>query len=162
MPTSRSPTISARKTTPAAEALGKTAKSPAPTTQRSTLFTAAPAGLRPESTRGFGTSASRPSDSTRHAPADPRSHSRLRSPPWSRERPPVVAVSCDCWRKASPYACRSVTGATVYYVLESAPDVIAVPVGAFADPAFPEPHVSVWERRKHGWVLPPTRVEHVS
>lgn len=53
-------------------------------------------------------------------------------------------------------------GATVYYVLESAPDVIAVPVGAFADPAFPEPHVSVWERRKHGWVLPPTRVEHVS
>jgi hypothetical protein len=52
-------------------------------------------------------------------------------------------------------------GATVYYVLESAPEVIAVPVGAFADPAFPEPRVSVWERRKHGWVVPPTGAEHV-
>jgi hypothetical protein len=51
-------------------------------------------------------------------------------------------------------------GATVYYVLDSAPDVIAVAVGAFADPAFPEPRVSVWEERKHGWVTLPAGVEH--
>jgi hypothetical protein len=53
-------------------------------------------------------------------------------------------------------------GSTVYYLLESAPDVIAVPVGAFADPGFPEPGVSVWERRKHGWVIPPPHAEHAS
>jgi hypothetical protein len=46
-------------------------------------------------------------------------------------------------------------GSTVYYVLDSAPDVVAVPVGAFADPTFPEPTVSVWESRKHAWVVPP-------
>ena len=51
-------------------------------------------------------------------------------------------------------------GATVYYVLASAPDVVAVPVGAFADPTFPEPRVSVWESRKHAWVTLPPDVEH--
>jgi len=47
-------------------------------------------------------------------------------------------------------------GSTVYYVVDSAPDVVAVPVGAFADPAFPEPAFSVWESRKHAWVAPPS------
>lgn len=46
-------------------------------------------------------------------------------------------------------------GATVYYVLDSDPELIAVPVGAFADPAFPAPAVSVWESRRHAWVTPP-------
>lgn len=46
-------------------------------------------------------------------------------------------------------------GATVYYTLASAPDVIAIPVGAFADPEFPPPRVSVWESRKHAWVMTP-------
>jgi hypothetical protein len=46
-------------------------------------------------------------------------------------------------------------GSTVYYVVDSVPDVVAVPVGAFADPAFPEPAFSVWESRKHAWVTPP-------
>jgi hypothetical protein len=36
-------------------------------------------------------------------------------------------------------------GAAVYYVLGSAPDVLAIPVGAFADSAFPAPILSVWE-----------------
>src|SRR5262249_35594225 len=51
-------------------------------------------------------------------------------------------------------------GSTVYYVLESAPDVVAVPVGAFADPSFPEPTVSVWESRRHAWVTPPDGAKH--
>jgi hypothetical protein len=46
-------------------------------------------------------------------------------------------------------------GSTVYYVADSAPHVVAVPVGAFADPAFPEPAFSVWESRRHAWVTPP-------
>jgi len=51
-------------------------------------------------------------------------------------------------------------GSTVYYGLEGADDVIAVPVGAFADPSFPPPRVSVWESRRHEWVSIPTAAEH--
>ena len=51
-------------------------------------------------------------------------------------------------------------GATVYYVLEQFPDVMAVPVGAFADPAFPSPRFSVYESRRHAWVGMPADVDH--
>jgi hypothetical protein len=51
-------------------------------------------------------------------------------------------------------------GATVYYRLAAAPDVIAVPVGAFADPAFPPPAISVYESRRHAWVALPAAMEH--
>jgi hypothetical protein len=40
------------------------------------------------------------------------------------------------------------------------PERIAVPVGAFADPAFPPPRISVWESRKHAWVELPAGIEH--
>jgi hypothetical protein len=45
------------------------------------------------------------------------------------------------------------------YVIESWPGVTAVPVGNFADPAFPEPRHSVYEHRKHPWVE--IRGEHI-
>jgi hypothetical protein len=51
-------------------------------------------------------------------------------------------------------------GATVYYFLPSQPDLVAVPAGAFADPGFPQPRVSVWESRKHAWVTLPDGVDH--
>jgi hypothetical protein len=51
-------------------------------------------------------------------------------------------------------------GATVFYKTEGAPDVIAVPVGAFADPTFPAPRVSVYESRQHAWVGLPEGVDH--
>jgi hypothetical protein len=51
-------------------------------------------------------------------------------------------------------------GATIYYVLESAPDLVAIPIGAFADPAFPRPNLSIWESRKHAWVTLPSDIEH--
>lgn len=50
-------------------------------------------------------------------------------------------------------------GATVYYFLNTAPDVLAVAVGAFADPNFPEPKFSVYEERKHSWVSVPASAE---
>lgn len=50
----------------------------------------------------------------------------------------------------------------MYYVLDSGPDVFAIPVGAFADPAFPPPNFSVWESRKHAWVTLPPGIEHDS
>ena len=42
-------------------------------------------------------------------------------------------------------------GSTIAYVIEGWPGVTAVPIGAFADPAFPAPMFSVYEHRKHGW-----------
>ncbi|MFT3775280.1 MAG: GFA family protein [Minicystis sp.] len=52
-------------------------------------------------------------------------------------------------------------GATVYYLLGGIPDAIAVPVGAFADPTFPAPKISVYEERKHAWTGIPADAEHI-
>jgi hypothetical protein len=43
-------------------------------------------------------------------------------------------------------------GCTVHYRLEVQPGVVAIPAGAFADPAFPQPFVSVYENRRCAWV----------
>jgi hypothetical protein len=52
-------------------------------------------------------------------------------------------------------------GSTVFYLPEAIPDVVVVPVGAFADPDFPQPRVSVYEVRKHRWVGLPDDIEHL-
>jgi hypothetical protein len=46
-------------------------------------------------------------------------------------------------------------GATVYYDSDAMPGFIVVPVGAFADPTFPPPQVSVYSVRRHPWALMP-------
>ena len=43
-------------------------------------------------------------------------------------------------------------GATVFYTLAAVPDVVAVPIGAFAEPTFPPPTISVFESRRHPWL----------
>jgi hypothetical protein len=43
-------------------------------------------------------------------------------------------------------------GSTAYYVATAQSDLIAVPVGAFADSHFPKPDYSVYEGRKQAWV----------
>jgi hypothetical protein len=55
-----------------------------------------------------------------------------------------------------------VCGATVYYQAGQAPEVIAVPVGAFADPAFPPPTYSVYEDRQHKWLELRAPMEHMN
>ncbi len=57
----------------------------------------------------------------------------------------------DSGHKATYQFCTT-CGSTVAYVIEGWPGVIAVPLGAFADPSFPAPKFSVYEERKHGWV----------
>lgn len=52
-------------------------------------------------------------------------------------------------------------GATVYYAFGPGDEHIAIPVGAFADPAFPAPTCSVYEERRHAWVGLPPDVEHL-
>jgi hypothetical protein len=51
-------------------------------------------------------------------------------------------------------------GATVFYTLGGVAGVVAIPVGAFADPSFPQPVFSVYEARKHAWVSLPDGMEH--
>jgi len=46
-------------------------------------------------------------------------------------------------------------GSTVYWEAEAARELISVAVGAFADPHFPPPEISVWERRRHSWAVMP-------
>jgi hypothetical protein len=54
-------------------------------------------------------------------------------------------------------------GSTVAYVIEGWPGVTAIPLGAFADPEFPQPTFSVYEQRKHAWVkILGERVDHSS
>ena len=51
-------------------------------------------------------------------------------------------------------------GATVFYTIDRAPDAVAVPIGAFADPAFPPPTVAVYESRQHPWLEITATMEH--
>jgi hypothetical protein len=44
-------------------------------------------------------------------------------------------------------------GSTVYWETPAIPGFVTVAVGAFADPAFPPPHVAVYEGRQHPWVV---------
>ena len=49
-----------------------------------------------------------------------------------------------------------VCGTTVFHTEEGRDNSVSVAVGAFADPSFPAPRVSVYNSRKHPWVtLPP-------
>jgi hypothetical protein len=50
-------------------------------------------------------------------------------------------------------------GATVYYLPEAESDLIAIPLGAFGDPGFPQPRVSVYEVSRHPWVELPDSIE---
>ncbi|MGH8855531.1 MAG: GFA family protein [Telluria sp.] len=52
-------------------------------------------------------------------------------------------------------------GATVYYQAVGQEAFVGIPVGAFADPDFPAPTVSVYEERMHAWVVPPAGAEHI-
>ncbi len=42
-------------------------------------------------------------------------------------------------------------GSTLFYTVDEDPGLIAIPVGGFADPDFPPPRHSVYERRRHRW-----------
>lgn len=46
-------------------------------------------------------------------------------------------------------------GSGVCWSLSGFPDVIAVAIGNFADPSFLAPRFSVYERRRHPWVVVP-------
>ena len=74
-------------------------------------------------------------------------------------RSTVYVITGDEGTRAHFHFCPR-CGATVYYEPEAMPDFVAIPVGAFADPGFPAPTVSVFEERMHRWVVPPADAEH--
>ena len=55
-------------------------------------------------------------------------------------------------------------GSTVYWQLSSNPGAVAIALGMFADPHFPPPRVSVWERRRHPWTvhIADCQMEHIA
>jgi hypothetical protein len=52
-------------------------------------------------------------------------------------------------------------GATVFWWLDAVPGMVVIPVGAFADPQFPPPRVSVYGVRQHPWVRLTGQMEHL-
>ena len=50
-------------------------------------------------------------------------------------------------------------GSTVFWANEASPDVIAVAVGAFADPTFPHPTISAYGDRRYPWLSRPGTIE---
>ena len=53
-------------------------------------------------------------------------------------------------------------GAIVYWTMNGGGDMVLIPVGAFADPGFPAPTISVYEERMHQWVEMPGGIEHMA
>lgn len=51
-------------------------------------------------------------------------------------------------------------GSTVYAKASRMPEITGVPVGAFADRAFPMPVRSVYEQSRHDWVVLPEGMPH--
>jgi len=46
-------------------------------------------------------------------------------------------------------------GSSVYWTASAMPDAMGVAVGCFADPDFPKPSVSLYEKHRHHWVPSP-------
>ena len=86
---------------------------------------------------------------------------------FPREAVAVVGTSAEYVRvvdegtKATFRFCPK-CGATVYYTLEGMAEAVAIPVGAFADPSFPAPGFSVYEKRMHSWVSMPSGIERMA
>ena len=51
-------------------------------------------------------------------------------------------------------------GSSVYWQNERLPDYYGIAVGAFADPDFPPPTLSVWEQSKHSSINLPEGMQH--
>lgn len=54
-------------------------------------------------------------------------------------------------------------GSTVYWTIDKVPGFTMIAVGAFADPTFVAPSVSVYSERRHAWTtMPDLHVEELS
>jgi hypothetical protein len=85
---------------------------------------------------------------------------------FRREHVSILGISSEYVRvgdegsRATFHFCAT-CGSTVYYEPGGLEEYLAIPVGAFADPDFPTPTISVYESRMHSWVVPPSDAEHI-
>lgn len=63
----------------------------------------------------------------------------------------VFETATESGRASKRYFC-PYCGTAVYWKGAIFPGHTGIPVGAFADPDFPDPMISVWNESKHGWV----------
>ena len=66
----------------------------------------------------------------------------------------------DTGRKVRFYFCPN-CGTSLYWDADVRPDWYLVAVGAFADPNFPPPSVSICEASRHTWTLLPDCMKHL-
>ncbi len=78
---------------------------------------------------------------------------------------PEVSVGQNCELLLRPMSVtvrgdpKPACGSSVYSYAEFDPDAICISIGCFADPSFPAPQYSIWERYKHPWVRVPGACE---
>jgi len=48
----------------------------------------------------------------------------------------------------------------VFWTTAASPELVAIAVGAFADPSFPAPAASFFETQRHHWLALPETIEH--
>lgn len=80
---------------------------------------------------------------------------------WPKSAVQRIAGPTTAWRRSSDagrwvdtHFC-PVCGSAVYFYVEFDPDAICIAIGNFADPGFPPPQYSVWQRHKHPWIQVP-------
>ena len=66
----------------------------------------------------------------------------------------VFVRTADSGRRVSQRFCPQ-CGTTVWWTLQREPGIVAVAVGAFADPGFPAPWVEVYRERRSPWAAMP-------
>src|SRR5689334_19107980 len=75
-------------------------------------------------------------------------NSKRRSPAARPDTPADLTPAVRCHFGSAQHADRLSIGK------EAFPGHIAIVVGSFADPAFPAPTCSGWERKRHHWIEP--------
>jgi hypothetical protein len=83
---------------------------------------------------------------------------------WPKDRVEVTGRSAEYVRISDAGEERTFRfcpdcGATVFWTTEAWTDSVAVAIGAFADPSFPHPTVSVYGSRRYPWLSLPDRIE---
>jgi hypothetical protein len=83
---------------------------------------------------------------------------------WPKDRVDVTGRSTEYVRSSDDGARRTFRfcpdcGATVFWTTEDWSDAVAVAIGAFADPSFPQPTVSVHGERRYPWLSLPEGIE---
>jgi hypothetical protein len=70
------------------------------------------------------------------------------------------------WRRASPGGWQEVSfcptcGTSLFFRLDVLPNILAISVGCFTDPAFEGPAKLYWSSRRHRWLSLPQEIEMI-